>query len=174
MTRMKCNRIASLAVLGIWLVSGCSTADKREYKAYKEQQKIQRLSGDFDPAYFRNTENRHMAVFFRISGGKLQPVATPPQSRPGGMPYRSADAGNVLVIYRDSSGKELGRYAVEDPLLVRSCDFDNNKTGLLNPLPENTSIEILLPDLPTITQIEIGRIDGKRKTFKINRGSDKK
>lgn len=167
MTRMKCNRIASLIVLSIWLVAGCSTTNKREYHSYKEEQKLKRLSGDFDPAYFKSTENRHMAVFFKISDGKLQPASTPPQTRPGSMPYRSADAGNVLVIYRDSNGKELGRHAVEDPLLARSCDFDDNKTGRLNPLPENTSIEILLPDLPAITHIEIGRIDGKRKTFEI-------
>ena len=85
-----------------------------------------------------------MAVFFNIVDGVLIPSSRSADIRPGRMPHHSKTSGNVMIVYKGPDEKELGRYATEDPILVRSCDFDKGKVGELKPIDKGT-VEILLP-----------------------------
>lgn len=152
-----------LMIIATAILWGCA-ASRAEYKSHRLRQKAERNTPPFTPAYFKQKERRHMAVFFDIVDGTLTPSRRTAEIRPGRMPYRSATTGNVLVIYKAADGKELGRYAIEDPVLARSCDFDSGKTGELKPIERGT-IEILLPYNPAITTVEIGRIEGKLREF---------
>lgn len=80
--------------------------------------------------------------------------------------HRSASAGSVLVIYRNGKGKEIGRYATEDPLLIRSCDLDDPRGGVVRLLKRGT-VEVLLPFDRAISSLEIGRAEGRMRRYEI-------
>ncbi len=156
-----CLLLASITVVP----SGCS-AGANEYRFEKDRRKIEDNTPPFNPAYFKKADSKHISVFFDIVEGELILSKKPAQVRPGQMPYRSKTAGSVLVIYKGADGKELGRYATEDPALARSCDFEAGKKGNVKPI-ERGRAEILLPYDPKITTLEIGLKEGKKKTFNI-------
>ncbi len=78
----------------------------------------------------------------------------------------------MLVVYRDADGKELGRYATQDPILARSCDSERGLVGELKPLPNGVVIEVLLPVDARIRSVDVGRPDQKPLTFPIGRQID--
>ncbi|MCJ7662842.1 MAG: hypothetical protein MUO24_01225 [Desulfobacterales bacterium] len=153
-----------IVIASIVIVGGCTLVGGDEYKLYNSRDKEEKNTASFNAAYFKDKERRHMAVFFDIVDGVLTPSSRPAEVRPGRMPHRSKTAGNVIIVYKGQDGKELGRYAIEDPILVRSCDFDKGKVGELKPINKGM-VEILLPYNLMITTVEIERADGKRKAF---------
>jgi hypothetical protein len=98
----------------------------------------------FNPLYFRDTMNMHMAFFFDVRNGNLSQSLKPRQVRPGGMPYHSRTRGEFVVVYKDSNNTELGRYAIQNPTYVRSYDVFYDTTGDMRPIISGT-IEILTP-----------------------------
>lgn len=172
MIKIMFSRIIIVIATGIWLVTGC--ADIELYKNDNKRQEVENKTPAFNPAYFKDVDRRHLAIVFDVVDGKLRPDPQPAQQRPGSMPYRTATAGNVLIIYKDALGKELGRYAVEDPVLARSCDFEEGqRIGETKPL-KHAKVEILLPDDSAIHSVVIGRIDGKSKSFDISAQVEKR
>jgi len=149
-----------------WFLAGC-TSEIDEYQQYRKQQQVEGATPAFNPAHFKEAERRHVAVFFEIVGGNLQLAARPAQLRPGNLPYRSQTAGDVVVVYRDNAGKELGRYATLDPILARSCDSEKRRVGELKPLPDGLVVEVLLPYDPHIQTVDIGRPGKEPLSFRI-------
>lgn len=154
----------TIILISVMSVGGCSVLGGEEYEFYNSRKKVEKNTPSFSPSYFKDKERRHMAVFFNIVDGVLVPSSRPADIRPGRMPHHSKTSGNVSIIYKGADEKELGRYAIEDPILVRSCDFDKGKMGEIKPIDKGT-VEILLPYNPLISIVEVVRIDGKRKTF---------
>lgn len=156
-----------VAVCSLILLSGCGR-NSEDYEFHQNSQELEDNTPPFNPTYFKDSDRQHMAVFFNISNGMLSLSNRPAEIRPGDMPYHTATGGNVLIIYKDADGKELGRYAIEDPVLARSCDFDDGAIGELRRIPSGTT-EILLPYNENIASIDLGRVDGKLKTFSVAR-----
>lgn len=154
-----------IGLLSVYL-SGCSDA-MDDYNQYKEQDDVAEKTPDFDPAYFKDTKQRHMAVFFDIQNGKLILSARPAQIRVGNMPYKPESAGNVKIVYKNKKGKTLGSYSVFDPILARSCD--QQKGGLKGEFKTiaKGTVAVLLPLNQKISQIEIISADNKRNSYKI-------
>jgi hypothetical protein len=159
-----------LLMLVAWFTTACDAYN--EYEQYRQVKKAQDATRAFTPTYYKDTQRRHLVVYFEIADGRLRPSARPAERRPGKLPYRSASAGNVLVVYRDADGKELGRYATEDPMLVRSCDSEHGLVGELKRLSDGVVIEVLLPDDARIRSVAFGRPNEKPLTFPIGRQID--
>lgn len=164
MDRKNIYIVLTIVLISVMAVVGYSLLGGEEYKFYNSRDKAEKNTPSFSPTYFKDEGRRHMAVFFNIVDGVLMPSSRSADIRPGRMPHHSKTSGNVIIVYKGPDEKELGRYATEDPILVRSCDFDKGKVGELKPIDKGT-VEILLPYDPLITAVEIVRIDGKRKTF---------
>jgi hypothetical protein len=165
MRRIKSASLGVLFLVAVVFAGGCATTGGPS-KLQREQQSVAKHTPAFDPSYFKEPQRKHLAVFFDVREGELAPSKRAAQVRPGRMPHRSETAGNVIVVYRGVDGKELGRYAVEDPALARSCDFDRSRTGAVKPIPKGT-VEILLPYDPRIGTVEISRVGGKPRSFDI-------
>lgn len=171
MNRSQAIRAAVLILLPAWVATGC-TGSYDDYKQYRQGKEARDATAPFTPTYYKDPQRRHLAVYFEISDGQLQPSTRRAELRPGNPPYRSPTAGNVLLVYRDAEGKELGRYATQDPVLARSCDSDRGLVGELKPLPNGMLVEVLLPADARIRSVEIGRMGQKPKMFPIGRQID--
>lgn len=102
----------------------------------------------FDPEYYRHSE--HFALLLHATIGPPAPADHMVEIRPGPAPFRPPDGGAVTVTYHDSSGNELGRFALPD----------------LPFLPE-ADIELLLPANPHIATVEIGPVHGRTLRFDV-------
>jgi hypothetical protein len=157
-----------ICITSLMVVNGCAVFGGENYKFYNNRDTVENNTPTFNPTYLQDKERQHMAVFFDIVDGELKPSSKPAELRPAKIPYRSKTAGSVFIIYKGADGKELGRYATEDPILVRSCDFDKGKLGELKAIEKGT-VEILLPYNPLIKTVDIRRINGKPRTYDFSR-----
>lgn len=166
MYRVSTVHVLMLSIVGLWQVTGC--ADMQFYNDDSKRQEVEASTPAFNPAYFKDKERRHLAVAFEIVEGKLKLDFRPAQLRPGNMPYRTAAMGEVLVLYRDAAGKELGRYAIENPVLARSCDAGGRKPFGETKRLDGARVEILLPDEPAIHSVEIGLVNEEGRSFDVS------
>jgi hypothetical protein len=122
----------------------------------------------YDPAAAADSTRRHYAVAFRITNGVLTPEDSPAEIRPGNPPYHPPiAAGGMLVVYRDATGTELGRYTIEDPGSARSCDQADGKRGESRPI-DSGRVAIALPPLPSIAQLDLGPSPDKLRRFDVS------
>lgn len=156
---------AAVSMLGL-LATGCDSDLMKSYNRDRERQEVESKTPPFNPSYYRDATRRHLAISFDIADGVLTASDSPAQVRPGRLPYHSPTAGNVLVVFKDAKGKELGRYAIEDPALARSCDFDQSRVGDVKPIKRG-KVEILLPFNLSIESVQIGRIGKAGKEFSV-------
>ncbi|MCZ6573534.1 MAG: hypothetical protein O7C98_10265 [Planctomycetota bacterium] len=144
--------------------SGCA-GTKSERKQAADRDRVESATAPFDATYFRDREHMHLALVFEIVDGQLRFGDGVPGRRPGSPPYRAPGAGSVRITYRDSSGKELGNYSIEDPVLARSCDFDQEREGELKLIARGTA-EIIVPANPAIATVEIST--GKDRVLRFD------
>lgn len=162
----KYTTILLFIVIVLVLLSGCATV-MRDQKFASNRKKVEKNTPPFDPAYFKQADRKHLAIFFDIKDGRLVLSDRPAQVRPARMPYRSPTAGNVDVVYRDAGGKQIGRYAIYDPVVARSCDVDEGRKGAIKRLQKGT-VEILVPYDPKISTVEIAPKGGKFTSFEVS------
>jgi len=165
MKKRKINQLLLIIPAMLLFFHGCEGYS--EYKHEEERTKVETKTPAFNPEYFKDKNRQHIAVFFDIVNKKLQISSQPVQVRPGKMPYRPKAGGAVTVVYKDSEGKELGRYSTADPMLARSCDLEAGK-GKHEKLIEKGAIEILLPYDTRIATLEITGADKKPRSFPIS------
>jgi hypothetical protein len=153
--KIKKTALFACAAILFALLIGCEEYDKYQY--YGDRTHVENNTLPFDAAYRRRVPLRHIVVFFEVVKESL--YVSPDsaiQVRPGRLSYRTATAGDFLVIYKDIQDVELGRYAREDPRYIRSYDIETNRRRGLYAIQEGT-IEILLPYDTRIHTIEVGR-----------------
>ena len=155
----------TLPLLLIALACAACGGTKSERKQAADRDRAESATAPFDATYFKDPEHAHLAFVFEIEDGQLKFSDGVPGRRPGAAPYRASGAGSVRVTYRDSAGKELGNYSIEDPVLARSCDFDGEREGELKPIPRGTA-EIIVPANPAIATIEIST--GKERILRFD------
>ena len=158
--------IFALAMIGVAGNTGC-TKQVTDYRLTRDSEKLRRATPPFNPAYFKEQEQKHLAVFFDIVNGHIRPSQRAAETRPGRMPYRSRTSGNAVIVYRGEGGEELGRYAAEDPVILRSCDTEAGPSGEVRQITKGT-IEILLPYNPAIKEIEIVRKGKEPEAYEIS------
>ena len=114
----------------------------------------------FNPGYFKDENQKHLAIPLRIKGGKLEinrEKVNNVKLRSGNLPY--SPGGDTVVVYKDLDGTEIGRYSIEDPTKSRSCDLIDGKERLgvyqLNKADVELELELLLPSNPEIAFINI-------------------
>ncbi len=132
-------------LLAIMLISMQCTDDR---------ERVENNTPPFDPLYFRDTTDMHLAFFLNVRNGVLLPSSSAPQKRPGGMPYHSRTTGDFIVSYRDRNNMEIGRYAIPNPAYIRTCDLDHDTIGEVRLMTSGT-IEILTPYDPNIHLVHI-------------------
>ncbi len=120
----------------------------------------------FNPGYFKDENQRHLAIHFRIEDGKLAiNKEKDGESHSGNLPY--SPGGDTVVVYKDSNGTEIGRYSIEDPSKSRSCDLIDDKRLGVFPL-EKGDVELLLPTNPDIASIDIIYADKDPQTIYVH------
>ena len=163
---MKIVALISFVLMLSWLSGGCARKNAENQLA-EDREKVEKSISAFNPAYFRDNDRKHITVFFDIVDGNLSISPRPAEIRPGRLPFRAASAGPFLVVYKNAEGKELGRYATEDPTVVRGFDSSGDNKPSLKSIRDGT-IEILLTANPAIATVEIGRIDGEPRSFSVS------
>ncbi|MFC1511717.1 hypothetical protein ACFL5H_00795 [Candidatus Latescibacterota bacterium] len=153
-----------ILLISVMVIGGCAMFGGGDYKFYNSRDNVEKDTPPYNPSYYRDQESRHMAVFFDIVDGLLIPSSRVAEIRPGRMPYRSETSGNIMIVYNGPDGRELGSYATEDPILARSCDFDDGNVGEIKIIEKGT-IEVLLPFNRSIAEVEIGKVGEESKTF---------
>ena len=144
----------------IWFTLSLQNGEER---LFKDRERAEKNTPPFNPEYFKEKEKKHIAVFLEIFQDTLTPSSRSAEIRPGNLPFRSKSMGPVTIIYKGANGQEIGRYAIEDPLIIRSSDIKDTK-----PIRRST-IEILLPLNLTIRTIEIGSVEGLLREFDISK-----
>lgn len=140
------------------------SAQNNDKQYYEDREKVENATPKFNPAYFKNKENRHIAVFIDIKEQQLFVSKKTAQIRPGNIPYKIKE-GPFKVIWSKEQ-KELGRYAIRDPFMVDSYDpIDGTKEGMITPI-KNGEIEILLPYDLGIHSLKL--IRGRKKLNTLN------
>ncbi|MEP6728903.1 MAG: hypothetical protein ABJC98_23965 [Bacteroidota bacterium] len=136
------------------LISSCKQNNKaQENKAVDAAlQKTEEQKGSFDPAYFKDSANAHLAI--ELSYANNQFAATPGTAsfRPGRSPYPAGDTSHAFVVrYKDANGKIVGSYSFDNPGLLRACD--GSRPQVIK--TDNIHFEILVPANKAITTVEI-------------------
>ena len=135
------------------LISSCKQNKAQENKAVDAAlQKIDEQKGSFDPAYFKDSANGHLAI--ELSYANNQFAATPGTAsfRPGKSPYPAGDTSRSFIVrYKDANGKIVGSYSFDNPGLLRACDGSHREVIKT----DNVHFEILVPVNKAITTVEI-------------------
>ncbi len=153
--------------LVVFFFTGCTGKTWQEFQMARDRENLEDNTPAFNPGYFKNQTNQHLALFFEIIEGQLTLSSRPAELRPGSLPHQNRSAGNVEIKYFDGTGEKLGQYAIEDPLIARSCDVEAGEImGETKNIPSGT-VEILLPDNLMITQIEVSPIKKKGIHFQV-------
>ena len=156
-----------LCGLGICFLTGCTETTWYEFQQAWDRSTLETSTPAFNPGYFKDTSLRHVAIFFDILDGQLVLNPRPAELRPGSLPYQSRSTGDVRIVYFDSSGQELGNYALENPLIARSCDFTGKlPMGESKPLPRG-AVEVLVPHNIAIAHVKVGLLNENGKRFQV-------
>ena len=166
MSRKRSITLALIVLAAVAVGSGF-TVDDVILKFAELRQRVETATQPFNASYFNDFESVHVVIFFDISEGELVPSDAPVQIRSGDMPYRSDDGGNLRLIYGDASGREIGRYTIEDPGVVRSCDPDYEELGAIKPIALGTT-ELVVPFDPAIAILQIQRPGDEARTFDVS------
>ncbi len=143
-----------LGALTIWgfMLSGCKD-NQNPSDVSLGSGANKHIISPFNPGYFKDESQRHLTIHFNIDNGKLDINKTKDgELRPGKMPYHPG--GDTDVVYKDSNGKVINRYSIEDPTRLRSCELIDGKREGVFPR-EKGEAELLLPANPEIALISV-------------------
>lgn|GEM_PF-6496616 len=162
---MRITRGWILALLVALLGAGCQDQRNKEISEIREAERGVR---PFDPAALHDSTRQHVALKFQIVQDSLGYQPDSVFLRPGRMPYRPPGAGGFAVAFRDSADHPLESlsYTMEDPRLLRSCDFSQGRPGGTT-LRSSGQVEILAPADPRIASIILRNASGKVQHFPI-------
>ncbi len=143
----------TLAVILVLQVVGCADRNRARQEIERIRQAEQTIR-PFTPDALHDSTQQHFAVAFRIVADSLEFLPDSVTVRPGRMPYRPSGAGDFTVTAFDSTGTKVVGYTMEDPRIVRSCDFPSGgqaETKLLS----SGRVELLVPADPAIRSLEV-------------------
>lgn len=136
----------------IFLILACLSVTKsaiaQEETIEQKRDQVEKSTKAFNPNYFSIAENSFYVLEAMIIDNKIVIDSTATLSVvPGKMPYPN---GNFKVTVVDKEGKRITEYLMQDPLLARSCEGENNNIDLLKngrvyiSLPKNNNIGTLV------------------------------
>lgn len=123
-------------------------AQAQEENDEQKRDRVEKSTKPFNPNYFSLPENSFYVLEAMVVDNKIVIDSTATISVvPGKMPYPN---GNFKVTIMDKQGKQISEYFMQDPLIARSCEGEDNHNSLLKngrvfiSLPKNNSIGTLI------------------------------
>lgn len=153
-----------ILLAAMFFVASCGEQkEQKEDELSRNLTKLDELSGDYEPMQTGDLKTYHLAVKGRYEGGvwKMDSMAT--YMRPGRLPYGAASSGELQVTYTDANGKELGKYLVEHPGKMRSCEGGEPKATVM----DNFEFEILLPGREDVRGVSLSQGGKVMQEFKV-------
>jgi hypothetical protein len=124
----------------------------QDNKLSSSLEKIEQQKGTFNPAYFKDTNNAHLAITVNYSSNNFVVVPGQATLRPGRPPYLAGDTAKEFVVrYRDAAGKIVGSYSFNNPGLVQACEVPRPGISIQG----NIRFDVLVPANKNIASIEI-------------------
>ncbi len=154
---MRITRTWLLALLLGSLAIDCGDRGSKELSQIREAERGIR---PFDPATLHDSTRLHVALKFKIVQDSLQLLPDSVSLRPGRMPYHPRQAGGFTVTFRDSTEHELESYTMEDPRIVRSCDFSQGSQGVTT-VRSSGQVQILAPADIRIASVVLSSAGGR-------------
>jgi hypothetical protein len=147
------------------LFMGCKQAGDPDKKRIAEaNETIQKASSPFIPIALTDTSKTHIGIKVNFDNGLFVLDTSSISVRPGRLPYLKNNNMPFVVIYKDASGKQLGKHQIEDPTVITSCDEGGKPfTKKLS----KGSFELLLPNNTQISTVEFTYNDKKVAELRI-------
>ncbi|CAM3514965.1 hypothetical protein [Aequorivita lipolytica] len=124
------------------------TANAQEENDEQKRDRVEKSTKPFNPSYFSLSENSFYVLEAMVVDNKIVIDSSATIALvPGKMPYPS---GNFKVSIMDKQGKQISEYFMQDPLIARSCEGENNNLTPLEKgrvyisLPKNNNIGTLI------------------------------
>ena len=157
------NYIYILLAATLFAASCSEQKEQKEDELSKNLTRLDELSGDYAPMQNGDYKTYHLAVKGRYENGiwKLDSMAT--YMRPGRLPYGAASNGELQVTYTDANGKELGKYLVEHPGKMRSCEGGEPKLSVM----DKFDFEILVPGREDVRGVSLSQGGKVIQEFKV-------
>jgi hypothetical protein len=149
------GRLVPVAAAVLAGLVGCRSRGP-ERELIKKRDAIEKAAKPYSADWFARTKDRHVVIAFDVRQGRLVPTARGAELRVGRQPFHPRKEGDVTVRYLDATGKVIGRYAIDDPLEVKSCDLDVSPTGGIKRL-DSGIVEVLVPYDRAIARVELVR-----------------
>mgnify|MGYP003648831961 CR=1 FL=1 len=138
--------------INIYIIMGllfmATTVKAQEESDEQKRDRVEKTTKPFNLNYFTASENSFYVLEANIIENKIVIDSTARLTvAPGKLPYPS---GNFKVSVLDKQGKQIVEYLMQDPLLARSCEGENNhidrveKARVFIALPKNNSIATLV------------------------------
>lgn len=163
-TRRLILQVIVMSVAMMFLTGVSNAGDETQY--YKDREKAENGTSDFNPAYFKEDNFSHIVVFIQVVEGNLRLSPKPAQIRTGKMPHHAKRSNAPFRVSYFADEKELGSYTGRDPFIIDSFDPDNGpKEGVITAM-KNGIVEILLPNMP-IQTIKIFRAQKETVEFDV-------
>ena len=150
----------------LFLITACllltMTVKAQEENDEQKRDRVEKSTKPFNMNYFSLSENSFYVLEARVADNKIVIDSTATiKVVPGKLPYPS---GNFKVSVLDKQGKQITEYLMQDPLIARSCEGENNNLGTLDvgrvyiALPKNNSIGTLVftRDKEQVGTVDIG------------------
>lgn len=123
-------------------------AQAQEENDEQKRERVEKNTKPFNPSYFSLSENSFYVLEAMVVDNKIVIDSTATISVvPGNLPYPN---GDFKVSILDKQGKQISEYFMQDPLIARSCEGENNnitpleKGRVFISLPKNNSIGTLI------------------------------
>jgi hypothetical protein len=144
-------RLSGIFVALFLLSCGRQATGDDKKKVQDANTTVEKQKGQFDPAFQKNPKSSHFAAKINFDNGVFQLDPTAITKRAGRLPYGQHGGGDLMIEYRDSESRSLGKYFIQNPMKLRSCDTGSAPfTKAIN----KGSFELFLPANPSITTVE--------------------
>jgi len=124
------------------------SAKAQQESDQQKRERVEKNTEPFNPNYFSIAENSFYVLEATIEDNKIVIDSTATIAVvPGKMPYPN---GNFKVAILDRNGEKISEYLMQDPLIARSCEGENDnvtpvdKGRVYISLPKNTNIGTLI------------------------------
>ncbi len=114
----------------------------------QKRDRVEKKTKAFNMSYFSPTENSFYVLEANVVDKKIVLDSTATITAvPGKLPYPN---GDFTVLVLDRNGKRITEYLMQDPLIARSCEGENNNVTALEKgrvfisLPKNNEIGSLV------------------------------
>jgi hypothetical protein len=151
----------------IFFITACLlltiTVKAQEENNEQKRDRVEKSTKPFNPNYFSIAENSFYVLEAMVINNKIVIDSTATiKVVPGKLPYPN---GDFKVSILDKQGQRISEYVMQDPLIARSCEGENNNN--ITPLDKGRAF-IALPKNNNIGTLVFSR--GKERVGTVDIG----